>query len=184
MYAAMNPIAQVEGRNRMEKRCLGLAARVWVLTVTSVLAAQPLVGQNEQDDQAVQEAYRAYIQAWKTRDIGALRRIIADDYMAVNFENKVSSKEIEIATAKSDPVWNEMMVDEIHTHVVGGTAVASGLISAQGQRADGNVFNAKARFLAVLVKRDGRWQLLATESAPARQQPQLKTDAGEAQEKL
>lgn len=167
----------------MEKPCLRLTARIWVLAVTCVLATQPLFGQKEQDDEAVQEAYKAYIQAWKTRDIAVLQRIIADDYMAVNFENKVSSKEIEIATAKSDPVWNEMTVDEIHTHVVGGTAVASGVISAQGQRADGKVFNAKARFLAVLVKRDGRWQLLATESAPARQQAQQKTDANSAEEK-
>lgn len=167
----------------MEKRCLRLAARVCVLAVTCVLATQPLFGQKEQDDEAVQEAYKAYIQAWQTKDIAALQRIIADDYMAVNFENKVSSKEIEIATAKSDPVWNQMMVDEIHTHVVGSTAVASGLISAQGQRADGSVFNAKARFLAVLVKRDGRWELLATESAPAKPKPRQKTDASGAPEK-
>jgi ketosteroid isomerase-like protein len=111
------------------------------------------------------------VEAWKSKDLTGLQHVIADDYMALNSENKVSSKENEIATAKSDPVWNQMTVDEIHTHIVGKTAVASGLISAQGQRADGSAFNAKARFLAVLVKRDGRWQLLATESAQARAQP-------------
>ncbi len=152
-----------------------------VLAVTCVLATQPLFGQRGPDDEAVQEAYKAYVQAWKTRNVAALQRIIADDYMAVNSENKVSSKATEIATAKADPVWQQMVVDEIYTHVVGDAAIASGLISAQGQRPDASVFNAKARFLAVLVKRGGRWQLLATESAAARQPSQQKTDASGAQ---
>jgi ketosteroid isomerase-like protein len=145
---------------------------IFVAAVACFSLTQPLCAQQrEQEESAVQDAYKAYIQAWKTRDVAALQKIIADDYMAVNFENKVSSKEIEIATAKSDPVWNQMTVDEIHTHIVGTTAVASGFIAAQGQRPDGSVFNAKVRFLAVLVKRDGRWQLLATESAAVKQQP-------------
>jgi ketosteroid isomerase-like protein len=145
---------------------------IFVAAVACFSLTQPLCAQQrEKEESAVQDAYKAYIQAWKTRDVAALQKIIADDYMAVNFENKVSSKEIEIATAKSDPVWNQMTVDEIHTHIVGTTAVASGFIAAQGQRPDGSVFNAKVRFLAVLVKRDGRWQLLATESAAVKQQP-------------
>jgi ketosteroid isomerase-like protein len=145
---------------------------IFVATVACFSMAQALCAQpRENEESAVQDAYKAYIRAWKTRDVAALQKIIADDYMAVNFENKVSSKEIEISTAESDPLWNQMTVDEIHTHIVGTTAVASGFISAQGQRPDGNVFNAKVRFLAVLVKRDGRWQLLATESATVKQQP-------------
>jgi ketosteroid isomerase-like protein len=118
----------------------------------------------DKDDDEVQRAYRAYVTAWKFKDIADLRNMISDDYMAVNSEGKVSDKENEIATAKADPEWISMTVDEIHTRLFGNTAIASGFISAHGKRKDGNIFSAKVRFLAALVKRNGIWQLVATQS--------------------
>jgi len=38
----------------------------------------------------------------ETKDIAALREVISDDYMAMNFESKLSDKENEIARAKTD----------------------------------------------------------------------------------
>ena len=121
-------------------------------------------GEIDKDNDEAQQAYRAYVTAWKLKDIAALRNLISDDYMAVNFEGKVSDKENEIATAKADPEWISMTVDEIHTRKFGNTAIASGFISAQGKRKDGDIFSAKVRFLATLVKHDGIWQLVATQS--------------------
>jgi ketosteroid isomerase-like protein len=119
----------------------------------------------DKDDDEVQQAYRAYVTAWKLKDIAALRNVISDDYMALNFDGKLSDKENEIATAKADPEWISMTVDEIHTRIFGNTAIASGFISAEGKRKDGNIFSAKVRFLAALVKRDRIWRLVATQSA-------------------
>ena len=68
--------------------------------------------------------------------------MISDDYMAINFEGKISEKENEIATAKVDPEWISMTVDEIHFRKFGNTAIASDFISAQGERKDGNISSA------------------------------------------
>lgn len=57
-------------------------------------------------------------------------------------------------------------IDEIHTRVFENTAIASGFLSAQGKRPDGTTFRARVRFLAALVKHDGVWQLVATQSTP------------------
>jgi ketosteroid isomerase-like protein len=85
--------------------------------------------------------------------------------MAVNFEGTLSSKEIELVIAENDNEWTAMTVDEIWTRVWQDAAIASGFISAQGKTPDGKPVNARVRFLAMLVKRDGRWQLVATQSA-------------------
>jgi ketosteroid isomerase-like protein len=116
--------------------------------------------------QAVKQAYAAYVQAWKLKDIAALQKLISNQYMAENFEGKVSDKENEIVTAKTDAEWISMSVDEIHTRVFGNTGIASGFLSARGKRPDGTTFIAKVRFLAALVKHDGVWQLVATQSTP------------------
>ena len=118
----------------------------------------------DKDNNEVQEAYRAYVAAWKVKDTTALKNLISDRYMAVNFEGKVSDKNNEITTAQEDPEWISMTVDEIHTREFGNTAIASGFISAQGKKKDGSIFSAKVRFLAALVKRDRIWQLVATQS--------------------
>ena len=41
-----------------------------------------------------------------------------------------------------------------------------------GKTGEGKTVDAKVRFLAALVKRNGNWPLVATQSAPLRQTPQ------------
>jgi hypothetical protein len=106
-----------------------------MLTIVSMIVSSPALlppaalSESNSNEQAVENTYKAYVQAWKTKDIVALQNLISDDYMAVNFENRVSSKEIEIATAKNDAAWDAMNVDEIHARVFGASAIASGFIS-------------------------------------------------------
>jgi len=147
----------------MKTRVFSLAGPLLIVALTYPLAAS---AQSRNDDEsAVKDAYRAYVQAWKTKDLAALEKLISPDYLAVNFEGKLSTRENELATAKSDNEWDAMAVDEIHTRIWGDTAVASGFISAQGKKPDGSSFSARVRFLAMLVKQDGRWQLVATQSS-------------------
>ena len=149
--------------------------RIILATILCILAAGlfssgPFASSTnaDNDNDEAQQAYRAYVKAWKLKDLAALRNLISDDYMAVNFEGKVSDKQNEIGTAKADPEWLAMTVDEIHTRIFGNTAIASGFISAEGKRRDGDVFKAKGRFLATLIKRNGVWQLVATQSTAFR----------------
>jgi uncharacterized protein (TIGR02246 family) len=118
----------------------------------------------DKESDRAQQAYRAYVKAWKLKDIPAFEETISDDYMAVNFRGRVSDKKNEIATAKEDAEWTSMIVDEIHTRIFGNTAIASGCISAQGKTKDGNIISTRVRFLAALIERDGIWQLVATQS--------------------
>jgi len=147
----------------MKTRVIRLAGLLMIVVLTHALAASAQSRNTEES--AVQDAYRAYVQAWKTKDLTALEKLISQDYMAVNFEGKLSTRENELATAKSDNEWEAMAVDEIHARIWGDTAVASGFISAQGKKPDGSSFNARVRFLAMLVRQNGRWQLVATQSS-------------------
>jgi len=157
------PCRKRPGKIPMTTRVLKLSGLFVIIALTYSFAAS--AQSRSKEESAVQDAYKAYVQAWKTKDLAALEKLISPDYMAVNFEGKLSTREIELATAKSDSDWVAMDVDEIHTRIWGDTAVASGFISAQGKKPDGSSFNARVRFLAMLVKQDGRWQLVATQSS-------------------
>jgi len=120
--------------------------------------------QSRNDEESIKNADRAYVQAWKAKDLATLKGLISPDYMA-NFEGTLSSKEIELVIAENDNEWTAMTVDEIWTRGWQDAAIASGFISAQGKTPDGKPVNARVRFLAMLVTKDGRWQLVATQSA-------------------
>lgn len=140
----------------------GILASVSLLAIT---LAQPAL-----EEEAVKKAYESYVQSWKAKDLAALEQELSPDYMAVNFDGKVSTKENEIATAKTDIDWQVMTVDEIHGRVWGSAAIATGFISAQGTKPDGSRLSTRVRFLAALVKQNNRWQLVATQSASAKKQ--------------
>ena len=89
------------------------------------------------DEESIKGAYKAYVKAWKTKDLAALKGLISPDYMAVNFEGTLSSKENELATAKSDLDWDTMTVDEIHTRAWRDAAIASGSSPRRGKNLTG-----------------------------------------------
>lgn len=56
---------------------------------------------------------------------------------------------------------------------------AAGLLSAQEKRTDGTTFSARVRFLAALVKHDGVWQLVATQSTPIKPRSTARIEQGD-----
>jgi ketosteroid isomerase-like protein len=122
-------------------------------------------GQTSVGEQSVVEAaYKAYLRAWKDKDYAALDQLLSDDYKAVNFRGIVSTKANEIATAKEDHDYADMKGDVMSVTLIGGSAIASGLIDASWKDEQGKTQQITVRFLAVLSKQNGKWKLVATQS--------------------
>ncbi len=114
-----------------------------------------------------EKVFLAYVDATRTKDLAALDRFIADDYLAINGQNKLATKAFELEEAKEAPVFNEMQVEEIHSLVVKNTAVITGIIGAAFTNSAGKPVQVRVRVLGTLLKRHGKWQIVADESAPA-----------------
>ena len=123
------------------------------------LAQAPVVPNN-----SAERAYLDYVAAWKAKDLPALEAVIADDYMTLNGDKKISHKSDELQEAKSSPAYDTMHVDDIHSVVVNDTAVVSSLLTVAGT-ASGKAYRVQVRDLATFVRRNGHWQLLADQSA-------------------
>jgi ketosteroid isomerase-like protein len=109
-------------------------------------------------------AYLSYVAAWKSKDLTLLDKVIARDYMTLNGQKKVSTKSDEIEEAKTSPAYDTMRVDEIHSLVVGDTAVISALLTVAGI-SEGKPYTVQVRDLATFLRRNGSWQLVADQSA-------------------
>lgn len=118
--------------------------------------------------QEVLQAEVAWVQALRTLDLEAMDHILADDYTQITASGDVIGKHEFLASFEGENRhWDHAESTEHDIHIYGNTAVMVALWRASGVN-HGERFDYLARFLAVYVKRDGRWQLAADQSTPLR----------------
>ena len=88
-----------------------------------------------------------------------LERIYADEFTSTNSSGQVRNKAAVIAARVSGRISAQSYeVDEVTVQIYGDTAVAR-----TSERIEGNPFSGRSRHLRVFIKRDGRWQLVASQ---------------------
>jgi ketosteroid isomerase-like protein len=102
-------------------------------------------------------------EAYPRRDVSALDRIIADDWVCIDGAGLVISKRqlldrVESSTAFLDPY----KFDQITLRMFGDTAIVTGRLSGTRRDNDGT-FYLEQRYTRVYVKRNDRWQSVATQ---------------------
>lgn len=99
------------------------------------------------------------------RDVSWFERNLAADFSGISSgTGKIFSKAEELAdykTGKSVTEWNEL--SEINIRVDGNTAIITGVNHVKGRDEKGQPMNYRLRFTDTFIKRDGRWQVWASQ---------------------
>ena len=106
---------------------------------------------------------------WNTadikRDIGWFEHNYAADYSSISSRDaKITNKTEDIAgytTDKSRTEWAEL--SEMDIRIDGGMAVVTGINHTKGHDEKAQPFDRRIRFTDTFIKRDGRWQVWATQ---------------------
>jgi uncharacterized protein (TIGR02246 family) len=107
-----------------------------------------------------------WVQALRKLDLKTMERILADDYTQITARGDVIGKLEFLASFEGKQrQWDHTQSSDHHIRIYNDTAVMVALWSASGVN-QGQRFDYQARFLAVYIKRDGRWQLIADQSTP------------------
>ena len=92
-------------------------------------------------------------------DAKELERLYADEFTATNASGQVLNKDAVIAARVSGRLsLQSSILDELTIRVYGDVAVVK-----TSEHIEGSTVSGRFRHLRVLVKRDGRWQLVATQ---------------------
>ena len=114
----------------------------------------------------VLQAEREWVRAHQELDVAAIDRLMGEDYTIIDSKGAVRGKAETLASYQSQTRnWESADSDEYDVRVYGDTAVVIGRWRARGSNA-GEAFDYAARFMAVYVKRNGRWQIVADQSTP------------------
>jgi len=151
------------------KRMLAVAA----LTIAaSSLALGQMTGRkanysNQKGDkveQAVMQMEEDLRVAISKGDTKAYGRIVGDDYVFTNQDAVVRTKAQMVSAYDSGSIkYESVKFDEIKVHAYGDTALVTGRQTLKGQD-NGKDISGKFRYTRVYVKRQGRWQLVATQA--------------------
>jgi len=137
------------------------AARVgvFVAVVGALALPAPVRAQAGKGEQELMQIERDWCGASLKNDPVALGRILADDFTSVSREGKVSTKADDLASVKT----NEMTgcdQDMMKVRIYGDAAVVIGRTTAKG-----TAFTGQSMWTDTFIRRDGRWQCVATQSS-------------------
>lgn len=118
----------------------------------------------EVTESAVIAAEQRLAAAHVTLDLEQISRLLHDDYIIIQPDGRTETKEQVLASYRSgNRHWNAAHSDQLDVRFFGKTAVVVGRWTAAGQNGEER-FDYSARFLALWVYEDGRWQNVASQS--------------------
>ena len=145
------------------KRMLAFAA---LTMAASSLALGQMTGKKAKGDslqQAVMQMEEELRAAIAKSDTKAYGRLLGDDYIYTNQDAVVRTKAEMVSAYDSGKLkYESVKFDEIKVHAYGDTAVVTGRNTSKGQD-NGKDISGQFRYTRVYVKRQGRWQLVATQ---------------------
>ncbi len=142
--------------------------RLFVIALSVILFSNPGLAQtaksaqNSADGKAVSRLVQEWLDALVKGDFEALDRIIGDDYIITNSDGSVLGKQQDLEPLKTGLKFDSATVEDLKVRVYGDTAVATGLTTFKGNF-NGRAFTSCGRFTDVWVKRNGRWQAVASQ---------------------
>jgi ketosteroid isomerase-like protein len=150
------------------KRMLAVA----VLTMAaSSLALGQMTGRksnySSQKDNSVEKALMQMEEDLRAailkRDAKAYGRIVGEDYVFTNQDAVLRTKAQMVSSYESGSIkYESIKFDELKVHAYGDTAVVTGRQTVKGQDA-GKDISGVFRYTRAYVKRQGRWELVATQ---------------------
>jgi ketosteroid isomerase-like protein len=101
--------------------------------------------------------------ATRTKDVAALKRIIADDWVATDDHGKILNREqyLSQTTSNTDVIQSNENTD-MQVRFYGSTAVVTGGLTEKGTR-NGTAYLDTYRWTDVFVKRSGHWQAVVSQ---------------------
>ena len=147
------------------KRCIPhFAITMALLSFVFGQSATKQASQTNESEQEVRQMIEKYRTALLQRDIPALEKIWADDYVFVNASGEVLTKAQRVANAKSGATTLDSIKEEekITVRVYQNSAVATSRVTIKGQYS-GQPTTGQYRSTHVWVKGSEGWQLVSNQ---------------------
>ncbi len=159
----------------MIKTILGITL-LMMLSICGLAQTQPATTDiNNKDGREIFAVITKWADAVRDRDTKALDNLFEEDLIITTADGRTRGKKEELEILKPNPAIRTVSIknEDVKVRVFGNAAVATGLNKMHLVNAGKDVKTA-FRYTAVFVKLEGRWQLVALQTARP-PQAELKT---------
>lgn len=130
--------------------------------IALLLASAAALAAPAATEQQLKDAETAWSQAYVKGDIASLDKLLAAEYLFADQDGKTFTRAEDIASVKSGEFkMTSFKIDDLKIHVCSDFATVTGLNEFVATDS-GKDASCKCRFTDVFVKRDGRWQAVAS----------------------
>ena len=133
------------------------------------LKRSEVANQNGIAEGAIKRLDRQLSQALLLRDSTTLDDLIADDYTFTNPLGEVTNKSLTMAGIDSGLLLHSLDIKNVTVQIYGDTASVSGVATIEGWFKTRDI-NGLYRYSDVYMKRQGRWQVVATQAVCVEEQ--------------
>jgi ketosteroid isomerase-like protein len=156
------------------KRMSLIAVLVFAVAVASAQEARQGAVQDAKVVEVVKKLELEWLESYVKRDTDFLERYVSDDYTSIDPHGTVVDKKGEIESVKSgDLAITEMKPNEMKVRTYGDAAVIAGRSTIKA-KVSGQDASGEYRFTDVWVKRDNRWQAVASQLTPSPEQDTIR----------
>jgi ketosteroid isomerase-like protein len=145
------------------------------------LAISCLAQSNTSDEKQIRKTEREWLNSYLTRDAAAMDRIEAGEFRIVYPDGTILTKAQELENLKKAATPQadlKLETGDEKVRIYGTAAVVTGNFIQKGHYTagpkNGQDFRIVERYTDVYVKRDGRWQVIASQLTSAPQEPPAK----------
>ena len=139
-----------------------LCAAWWLISIPASVGAQ---GDPRNADEEIRQVARRYFDARIANDTTVVRGLLAVDYIGINSSGVMGDRASALRLPMNVTPMGQRIVafehDSLHVRVYGTTAIMTGIRIPHGP---GGPMGGGVRFMLVFVQRDGRWQIVASQS--------------------
>lgn len=124
----------------------------------------PLDTRAEHDLHELCSLVKSWNDAIARKDVGLLRRLWADDFVAIGLDGTPSTRDEDLdAIASPFLQIGSLTVDDVDVRVYGDSAVVTGRAVASGTFEDIDI-SGSFRFMNVFIRRNGGWIAVASQA--------------------
>ena len=121
-------------------------------------------------EQEVRKLERSWLDAYEKRDVEAMNAIVADDFTITFTDGSIQTKPQIIESLKRPGGSSSKFVTEsVQSRMYGDTVILIGLVISEWKQ-DGKPMTDRSRYTDTYVKRNGKWQVVASHLSNAPKQ--------------
>jgi ketosteroid isomerase-like protein len=136
-----------------------------ILLAASTFVPAPVLALAVDDEQLLKDTVQQLARAWTQHDRAFIENVLAPEWVVTQADGTMLTRSSVLGAFFDAVKFDSNVIDDVTVALFGDTAIVRGRTVATATL-NGAPVTARIRFTDVFIKRNGRWQVVASHASP------------------